>query len=44
MVADPTPVHLGPLDRGRAATTFDQMAQSIASYEASSRTRMKMRS
>src|ERR1700758_1486462 len=32
---DPTPVHLGPLDRGRAAATFDQMAQSIASYEAS---------
>src|SRR3984893_2461118 len=31
----PTPVHLGPLDRGRAATTFDQMAQSIAGYEAS---------
>jgi cytochrome c peroxidase len=33
--ADPTPVHLGPLDRGRAGTTFDQMAQSIAGYEAS---------
>jgi cytochrome c peroxidase len=32
---DPAPVHLGPLDRGRAATTFDQMAQSIAGYEAS---------
>src|SRR4030088_3354956 len=32
---DPTPVHLGPLDRGRAGTTFDQMAQSIAGYEAS---------
>src|SRR6202050_1025445 len=31
---DPAPVHLGPLDRGRAATTFDQMAQSIAGYEA----------
>src|SRR6201981_2450025 len=29
------PVHLSPVDRGRAATTFDQMAQSIASYEAS---------
>jgi hypothetical protein len=27
---DPMPVHLGPLDRGRAAATFDQMAQSIA--------------
>jgi cytochrome c peroxidase len=33
--ADPLPVHLGPLDRGRAGTTFDQMAQSIAGYEAS---------
>ena len=32
---DPMPVHLGPLDRGRAAATFDQMAQSIANYEAS---------
>jgi cytochrome c peroxidase len=32
---DPLPVHLGPLDRGRVATTFDQMAQSIAGYEAS---------
>jgi cytochrome c peroxidase len=32
---DPMPVHLTPLDRGRAAATFDQMAQSIASYEAS---------
>ena len=32
---DPAPVHLGPLDRGRAATTFDQMAQSIAGYESS---------
>src|SRR5260221_56372 len=31
----PLPVHLGPIDRGRAATTFDQMAQSIAGYEAS---------
>jgi cytochrome c peroxidase len=33
--SDPMPVHLGPLDRGRAGTTFDQMAQSIAGYEAS---------
>jgi cytochrome c peroxidase len=33
--ADPLPVHLNPLDRGRAAATFDQMAQSIAGYEAS---------
>src|SRR6266851_3162133 len=32
---EPMPVHLGPLERGRAGTTFDQMAQSIASYEAS---------
>jgi cytochrome c peroxidase len=32
---DPAPVHLGALDRGRAAATFDQMAQSIAGYEAS---------
>ena len=31
----PPPVHLDPLDRGRAGTTFDQMAQSIAGYEAS---------
>jgi cytochrome c peroxidase len=33
--ADPLPVHLNKLDRGRAGTTFDQMAQSIAGYEAS---------
>lgn len=32
---DPSPVHLGAADRGRAAATFDQMAQSIAGYEAS---------
>src|ERR1700724_465068 len=32
---DPMPVHLSDLDRGRAAATFDQMAQSIAGYEAS---------
>jgi cytochrome c peroxidase len=32
---DPSPVHLAPTDRGRAAATFDQMAQSIAGYEAS---------
>ena len=32
---DPTPIHLDRLDRGRAAATFDQMAQSIANYEAS---------
>jgi cytochrome c peroxidase len=32
---DSLPVHLTPADRGRAAATFDQMAQSIASYEAS---------
>jgi cytochrome c peroxidase len=34
-VGDPTPVHLSARDRGHAAATFDQMAQSIASYEAS---------
>jgi cytochrome c peroxidase len=28
------PVHLSPLDRGRVGTTFDQMAQAIAGYEA----------
>jgi cytochrome c peroxidase len=33
--SDPKPVHLGEVDRGRAAATFDQMAQSIAGYEAS---------
>jgi cytochrome c peroxidase len=32
---DPVPVHLGQLDRGRVAATFDQMAQSISGYEAS---------
>jgi cytochrome c peroxidase len=32
---DPLPVHLGPIDRGRVGATFDQMAQSIAGYEAS---------
>ncbi|MGY4432903.1 cytochrome c peroxidase [Bradyrhizobium sp. F1.13.1] len=32
---DPAPVHLSVVDRGRAAATFDQMAQSIAGYEAS---------
>jgi cytochrome c peroxidase len=32
---DPNPVHLSDADRGRAAATFDQMAQSIAGYEAS---------
>jgi cytochrome c peroxidase len=33
--SDPAPVHLSAIDRGRAAATFDQMAQSIAGYEAS---------
>jgi cytochrome c peroxidase len=33
--ADPMPVQLSPLDRGRVGATFDQMAQSIAGYEAS---------
>jgi cytochrome c peroxidase len=32
---DPMPVHLSPNDRGKASATFDQMAQSIAGYEAS---------
>jgi hypothetical protein len=32
---DPMPVHISELDRGRAAATLDQMAQSIANYEAS---------
>src|SRR5258707_651651 len=32
---EPLPVHLSPIDRGRGGTTFDQMAQSIAGYEAS---------
>jgi cytochrome c peroxidase len=32
--SDPLPVHLDPVDRGRIAATFDQMAQSIAGYEA----------
>src|SRR5437660_2432652 len=32
---EPMPVHLNPIDRGRVGTTFDQMAQSIAGYEAS---------
>jgi cytochrome c peroxidase len=32
---DPKPVHLNDADRGRAAATFDQMAQSMAGYEAS---------
>jgi cytochrome c peroxidase len=32
---DSLPVHLSSLDRGRAMSTFDQMAQSIAGYEAS---------
>lgn len=33
--ADPMPVHLSEVDRGRAVATFDQMAQSIAGYESS---------
>ena len=32
---EPMPVHLTEFDRGRAAATFDQMALSIAGYEAS---------
>jgi hypothetical protein len=33
--SDLAPVHLSAVDRGRAATTFDQLAQSMAGYEAS---------
>ncbi len=33
---DPQPVHLSAADRGHAAATYDQMAQSIAGFEASS--------
>ncbi|MDB5443424.1 MAG: putative methylamine utilization protein MauG, partial [Phenylobacterium sp.] len=33
--ADPFPVHLSAVDRGRSNATFDQMAQSIAGFEAS---------
>jgi cytochrome c peroxidase len=33
--SDPLPVHLSEVDRGRAVTTYDQMAQSIAGYESS---------
>src|SRR3977135_1613944 len=33
--ADPLPVHLSPIDRGRVGAPFCQMAQSIAGYEAS---------
>src|SRR4030088_396808 len=32
---EPLPAHLSPIDRGRVGATFDQMAQSIAGYEAS---------
>src|SRR5262250_337798 len=32
---EPMPVHISELDRGRAAASFDQMAQSIANYEVS---------
>src|ERR1700747_1568836 len=32
---DPKPVHLSDAHRGRVAATFDQMAQSMAGYEAS---------
>jgi cytochrome c peroxidase len=33
--ADPLPVHLSARDRGLAGATFDQMAQSMAGFEAS---------
>jgi len=32
--SDPAPVHLSAIDRGRSGATFDQIAQSIAGYEA----------
>src|SRR6202022_3985076 len=35
IAGEPLPARLGPIDRGRVGTTFDQMAQSIAGYEAS---------
>ena len=34
---DPLPVHLSPRDRGLVGATFDQMAQSIAGFEAAAR-------
>jgi len=33
--SDPLPVHLSPVDRGIAASTFDRIAQTIAAYEGS---------
>jgi cytochrome c peroxidase len=33
--SDPLPVHLAPVDRGIAQSTFDRIAQSIAAYEGS---------
>jgi len=33
--ADPLPVHLTPMDRGIAQTTYDKIAQAIAAYEGS---------
>ena len=32
---DPLPVHLGPVDRGIAQTTFDRIAEAIATFEGS---------
>jgi cytochrome c peroxidase len=32
---DPLPVHLAPVDRGLAGSTFDRIAQAIAAYEGS---------
>jgi cytochrome c peroxidase len=32
---DPLPVHLAPVDRGLAASTFDRIAQAIAAFETS---------
>ena len=33
--SDPLPVHLAPVDRGIAQSTFDGIAQAIAAYEGS---------
>ncbi len=35
-VSDPFPVHLNAIDRGTANRTFDQFAEAVAAYEASS--------
>jgi cytochrome c peroxidase len=35
LASDPLPVHLAPVDRGIAQSTFDRIAQTIAAYEGS---------